>query len=417
MRLGCLVVISTTTFAAAPLAAQRSLVVRPIGSITKVSASGLLGSVSAVRALPGGGVIVHDLSRRQLLLLDSTFALKVAIADTTVATNRSYNSAVAGLLQYRGDSSLFVDPQPLLMLVIDENGVVARVAAVPRPEDANFMIGGPFGTPGVDARGRFVYRGLLRPNMAGATTGAPDPGQPFRMPEVPDSAPVLRVDLETRATDTVAFIKIPSASISVTSANSGYRTSVKINPMPIVDDWALMPDGRIAVVRGQDYHVDWFDAAGRWISTGKLEYHWERLDDDAKQRVVDSATTEWQREREKLTKLIPGGSSASATPSSRPGRQQFQVPNYVFVTAHELPDYRPAFRQGAARADADGRLWVRTTAPTDAGAIYDVIDANGLLVERIKLPYGRVIAGFRPGIVYMGVQDEQGARLEKANVR
>jgi hypothetical protein len=69
------------------------------------------------------------------------------------------------------------------------------------------------------------------------------------------------------------------------------------------------------------------------------------------------------------------------------------------------------------RADNDGNLWVRTTQPSDAGPIYDVVNGKGELVDRVKLPFGRVISGFGPGVVYMGVQDEKGARLEMARIK
>ena len=92
---------------AAPLAAQQPLpTVRPLGPVTKVSPTGLLGSVTSVRPLPDGGAIVNDLTRRQLIVLDSTFTLKSVIADTTPATANSYSSRLAGLIAFRGDSSL-----------------------------------------------------------------------------------------------------------------------------------------------------------------------------------------------------------------------------------------------------------------------------------------------------------------------
>ncbi len=34
----------------------------------------------------------------------------------------------------------------------------------------------------------------------------------------------------------------------------------------------------------------------------------------------------------------------------------------TFISPSELPDYRPAFAQGAAQADLDGNLWIRTSA-------------------------------------------------------
>ncbi|MBM3908359.1 MAG: hypothetical protein FJ363_09845 [Gemmatimonadetes bacterium] len=429
--------------AAAPLAAQQLPPVRPLGPVVKVSPTDLLGSVSAVRPLPGGGALVNDLTRRQLIVLDTAFNKASVIADTTPATANSYSSRVAGLIQYRGDSSLFVDPQSLSMLVIDGKGEVVRVMAVPRPQDANFMIGGPFGTPGVDPQGRIVYRGFLMPNMRGMNMGGPpQPGQPFRAPQMADTAPVYRVNLQTRALDTAAFFKIPSTNVSMTQDDRGaMRITMQTNPMPTVDDWALLPDGRIAVVRGKDYHVDWLGVDGTWTSTPKIPYNWERLDDDAKEKFIDSMKVELEKQRENMNRAMQAGvnnagaamaGAAGGQPmrvemrfeaagggGGRPqqGVQQISAPTVNVVSAKELPDYRPAFRQGALRADLDGNLWVRTTQPSDAGPVYDVINDKGELIDRVKVPFGRVISGFGPGVVYMGVQDEKGARLEMARMK
>lgn len=430
---------------ASSLAAQSSVPpVRPLGPVMQVSPPDLFGSVSAVRPLPDGGAIVNDLVRRQLIVLNATFNKKDVIADTTPATANSYSSRVAGLIAYRGDSSLFVDPQSLSMLVIDGKGDVVRVMAVPRPNDANFMIGGPFGTPGVDPQGRIVYRGFTFPNMRGA--GPPQPGQPFTPPTFPDSAPIYRVQLQTRALDTAGYFKIPATKISVTQDDrGGMRINAQANPLPVVDDWALLPDGRIAVVRGKDYHVEWLALDGTWTSTPKIPYNWERLDDDAKDKFLDSVKVEAEKQRETMNRalqsgnaaaLMGGGGLASGQPMriemrmeaggggggggrgrQQGGNPQLSAPTVNLVSAKELPDYRPVFRQGAVRADMNGNLWVRTTAPTDAGPIYDVINAKGELIDRVKVPFGRVIAGFGPEVVYMGVQDEKGARVERAKIK
>jgi len=52
------------------------------------------------------------------------------------------------------------------------------------------------------------------------------------------------------------------------------------------------------------------------------------------------------------------------------------------------------------------------------GAVYDVIDRRGVVIDRIQVPPGRVIAGFGPGgVVYMGVLDGAIARIERARAR
>jgi hypothetical protein len=252
-----------------------------------------------------------------------------------------------------------------------------------------------------------------------------------------DSALVYRIDLATRALDTVAWVKVPVASGSLSERpNGGLRVVERTNPMPVVDDWALMPDGRIAVVRGVDFHVDWIDMDGHVFSSPRVPHPWERLTDDGKEQLLDSLKADRERQRDAFKKAGPNNSAASAssvggTPNSAPfmivrsslvgdvGRVAPPPTEIVseFVPATELPDYRPAFSIGATRADLDGNLWVRTTTPSDKGAIYAVINEKGQMVERVRVPFGRVISGFGPGVVYLGVLDEKGARLEKARLK
>ena len=420
------------------LCAQVRPLVRPLGPVVRVSPPGVLGSVSAVRALPEGNLIVHDLARRQVLLLDSNLRKVRTIADTTAMTGMAYGARLCGLMAFAGDSTLFIDPASNSMAIIDPEGNVARVIAVPSVEDANLLVGGPFGTPGVDPRGNIIYRGY------GRAKGLPLRVSEQAAPELaskPDSAPLFRVALATRERHVVGQVAIPmqSASSSFDATGRITGTVLYVTPLPIVDAWALLPDGRIAVVRGADYHVDWLMLDGQWSSTPKIPFNWRRLDDVERERVLDSVRTEFGRERDRLDQLgrrLSGDSRALMSAGSesalaagtvftltRPGvtsgasRMQLTIPVVRLVSAAELPDYYPAFKTGALRVDAEGRLWVLTTEPSRLGPIYDVIDGKGELVDRVRLPFGRVIAGFARGVVFMGVLDDAGARLEIAKIK
>lgn len=422
---------------ASPVAAQQAPPVRPLGPVTKVSAAGLLGAVSVVRPLPDGGVLVNDITRRQLVLFDGELRKVKTVIDGSDLPGGPLSGPLGGLLAFKGDSSLFIDPRALTVLVLDAQGVESRVMAVPSVRDAALMIGGPFGMPGYDPRGRIVFRGVAR--NAALARDVPRTGTSPLRSMYADSAPVYSVDLASRKREILAQVRIQRTLASSTWDNRDVLVgnTMVVDPMPIVDDWTLLPDGRLVVVRGGDYHLDWLGLDGRWTSTAKIPYHWERLDDDAKQRLVDSVTAQREREREaaKLlaeSKNLPGaaniGSSSARNLTSNAGgknpdvsavRPSFEMLRMTMLTlpAKDLPDYRPAFRQGAVRADVQGNVWVRTTAPSDAGAIYDVINGKGELIDRVKVPFGRVIAGFGPGVVYMGVLDEAGARLEVARIR
>ena len=52
---------------------------------------------------------------------------------------------------------------------------------------------------------------------------------------------------------------------------------------PTPDDWAILSDGSLAIVRPNDYHIDWVYPDGRRVSTPKMPFDWRRLTDADKQ--------------------------------------------------------------------------------------------------------------------------------------
>jgi hypothetical protein len=287
----------------------------------------------------------------------------------------------------------------------------------------------------------------------GAGRGAAGGATSFT-PEFPDSVPVVRFDLSARSLDTAGFFRINRPQMTVTqTASGGMMMSSKMNPIPTVDDWALLSDGTIAFVKGADYSIHWVDPDGSKRSTGKVPYEWQRLDEDGKIALLDSArkATEEARERAQAQMAAGGGpmvspigaagtefsiriaAPAGGAPPSRgggdgrggdgrggAGAPRFELPPINMVNADELPDYRPAFTAGSARGDLDGNLWVRTTSPVgNAGPIYFIINTKGEVVDRVQLPEGRQLAGFgRNGDVYLALRDAQGnARVERAKVK
>ena len=465
--LGALLALPAGALLTLPLGAQQAKLppVRSLPAITARSSEALSAVATAV-PLPGGKVLVNDILGRRVLLLDSLLVKIAIVADTTSATANAYGQRGAGLIGYNGDSALFIDPASLSMMVINPAGELTTVRAVPRANEIGFLVGGPNGRPGFDPAGRLYYRGQARPRQAavgaargarggggggGGGAGIGGPGGPtFAIPEQPDSAPVVRVNLATRVLDTVATFKIPKIDIKISQGVDG-RMSVQttMNPMPVTDDWALLSDGTIAVVRGHDFHVDWIAPDGTLTSSPKLPYEWQRLSDDDKQMVVDSARAAIEKQRAEAQRLVDGaggpaaffqgggaaivmtmgmaggeppqrvaaGTAAAAAPAGGqrgggPGGGPgggFRIPNVNMIPANELPDYRPPFGQQSALGDLDGNLWVRTTAPAqNGGALYYVISRNNEIIDRIELPQGRILAGFgKGGLIYLGFRDAE----------
>jgi hypothetical protein len=438
-----------------PALAQQSLPpIRSIGPIEAVTTVPMK-AVSAVRELSGRRVLVNDIVSHRVLLFDSTLAHATPVADSTASTANAYGNMPGGLIPYRGDSTLFIDPASLSMLVFDDAGKVARVMAVPRPNEAIYLIGGPFGQSGFDPAGRLVYRGNTNLMRAPAN---PAEVKNFT-PQFPDSAPIVRVTLATRAEDTVAFFKLPPTKMNVVRTDNGFTASATINPMPIVDDWALLPNGTVAVVRGRDFHIDWYHPDGTMTSSPKIPFDWQRLTDDQKVAVIDSARQIMEKrqqarmaaldstrkltgngEQQRITaggdpggagggmaQMVMvmrtdgggGGGGGGAAPPMRGGANlQITMPPLQFVAPYELPDYRPAFGTAATRCDLNGNLWIRTSQANDGRPVYDVINDSGELTDRVQLPPFRTIAGFGPGVVYMGVPDSTGVvHLERARIK
>ena len=424
--------------------AQSMPPVRQLGPVTAVGKEAL-GAVTTVRALSDGHVLVNDIIGRRVLMFDSTLSTIAVVADTTSATANAYGTRPGGLLAYRGDSSLFIDPASLSMLLIDPNGKIARVMSAPRAQDVGFLIGGPFGNPGFDAQGRLVYRAPPRFVFTGPPPSGNRPPQP---PQIPDSAALVRFDLATRKLDTVTWFKTAKINFSVVEApDGGMRVTSVVNPLPQGDDWAMLSDGSIAIVRGRDYHVDWVSAQGI-TSSPRIPYEWERMSDEQKVAFIDSTKVAMEKARasgqlgafgglvrttvdngpprDSALRRDPPRDSALHRDAPRDGSPrvvgnidaQQQLPTLTLVAPSELPDYKPAFTPGSTRADADGNLWIRTGHNVDGRPVYDVVNREGELVDRVQLPLNRQLVGFGPnGVLYLGVRDGRTAHLEKARVR
>jgi hypothetical protein len=436
--------------AAATLEAQQRPPVRQIGAVAAASTE-KFSTVGGIRALSNGSVLVNDVPGRRVLLFDPQLSTFKIVADSTSATANAYGARSGALVAYRGDSSLFIDPASVSMLVLDPAGEVARVMAIPRAEDAMALGGALLGAPVFDGGTRLIYRGgggalRMMGGPGGTTTrivegnrgAGPRPAMPA--PEIPDSAFIVAVDLSTRALDTLGYIRTPKTKFEVKhDENGGVSMQSLVNPLPVVDDWAVLADGTLAFVRGRDYHVDFVARDGSKTSATKIPFNWQRLSDEDKVAFLDSLKA--ARARLGANAPVPGapgmggggaaapqvmvfsqtvtggpGGGGGPAPSNRPNVRPTEM---QYVPANELPDYKPAFFYGSARADRAGNLWIRTipTEATPGGPVYDVINGKGELVERVQIPEKRVIVGFGDGVVYMLNQDGTTATLEKAPLR
>ena len=171
-------------------------------------------------------------------------------------------------------------------VVLDKSGTVTGVMSPPRANDVTSMASPSLGATRIDPKGRLIYRSVL-PMMF----KPPKPGEPFVLPTMADSAPLLRADFDTRRADTLAWVRVPRITVASSSVEGGAGETFRplFNPLASIDDWAMLPDGSIAILRGRDYHIDWINADGSRVSSPKMPFDWKHLSDDDKVAMIDSS--------------------------------------------------------------------------------------------------------------------------------
>jgi hypothetical protein len=421
--------------------------VRVIGPATAATTHPVQ-SLTQARGISGGRVLINDGTARQLLLLDSTMTVIKIIADSTPGVENAYGIRAGRLVPYVADSSYLIDGASYSMLVIDERGEIVGVKAIPRADHAGHIAASAVytGIPGFDSMGRLVYK--LPDPIRYVTTNA---SGGILIPEQPDSAPLLRMDLKLRKLDSAAHLKIQKRITNAVRSASGMISSRTVtNPMPVVDDWGVMRDGSIAVLRSSDYHIDFIDVDGGITSGAPMPFDWQRLTDDHKRAFVDSLRDVLLAEQYSMVvrydsinktcfdfdppaRVVPRGYTpprplavppsvasstppAAATPScpSGPLDTEAMFPPIVTIPPDSLPDYKPPFGGNSVRTDLDNNVWIRANQmrPIPGAIIYEVANRKGELIDRLQLPPGRTLIGFGPGgIVFLSVRDAAGQRI------
>lgn len=374
--------------------AQAPIPIRKIGPILATSYENV-GQAVIVRAASDGHVIVGAGARQRVYAFDSTLKNFTLVADSGAGTGTMTTRPI-GLIPYVGDSTLLPDYSANALLVLDATGKQVRSMAPPNANDLGFLASpASYGRPGLDAKGRLIYRTSLlqRPKLT------PPGSKKIEMnPVSVDSAPIVRGDFDTRRIDTLAWMKTPNegrvGNQMTTNGAGGPPTVmmyVQLNPFVVEDEWSLLSDGTIAIVRVHDYHIDWIDPDGTRRSSPKMPVEWRKYTDAERTQRADSlrriATEAWKKN----------------TSAASPGSVQYKV-DLSIVPDSEFPSFWPPITAGSVMSDLNAHVWILPTTSTNAinGFTYDVVSRSGEIVERVQLPKDCVLVGFGPhDAVYM----------------
>lgn len=382
---------------------------RTLGAAIATS-SVLHGAVRQVRVLTGGKLLANDVVSRRVVMYDSLLNVLRVVADSASGTPDSYGPVPAGLIASTGDTTLLVIPASLSALVLDGTGHVVRVRAVPFADEVGRLIAGPNGTPAFDRDGRLVVRGFGGGRGRTAERGV------IAELTTPDSFPLVRVSWESRQLDTIATVKAEVASTQVVRHTDGAVATIeRIRPLQATDTWAVLSSGRVAVIRGHDYRFERYDSPGKAAVSQPIPFRWFAVPDSMKSALIDSIRMATDLADSVRKTAIERGMQPGTVPMQFYGARVLPTEK-VLVPADSLPDFAPPFYPGAALADDRDRVWIRTSLAIAGEAIYDVVTAEGQLVDRIKVAAAAVILAVADGRAYLAQRYADGVRLTVAHL-
>ena len=285
------------------------------------------------------------------------------------------------ILPLPGDSTLVADESLSRFLILGPDLKIHRAISTQRPG----MIYTPW-PRATDRQGRLYFQ---VPAWASGPNGIDD-----------DSVHVARLDLRTGKVDTLARARRPEEP-----RRKFGLPWVGFAPQ---DVWQATPDGRIALVRGNDYHVDWLEPGGRVTRGPAVPFTvlpvTERDRIDYMRTFLENSGTAGRGNNSTNPTAI------TATPDEmlRPERVKEIAARNPFATT------KPPFTDLTPRVDPENCLWVERSLPAGAPRTFDVFDPAGRVTLRVTLPAGRrLLTVGRAGIYLIALDADGLERLER----
>lgn len=389
---------------AAPLSAQQAPRTLPA---PQAEYEEPFSQIGGVRELRDGRVIVADPRDKIVSVVD--FRTGSASSIGREGSGPQEFGLPMRLYAAPGDTTLLFDPLNSRYLIIGpdakpintfrlEDETPRRPQTPPpgqgqgRPQGGPmFSVGGPgFSPRASDARGRLYGEG---------SPISPGPNGPV----IADSVPLIRLDRSTRRMDTLTYIVLPKSNSQVSGSQNNMRVMIGgANPLAPRDEWAVFPDGRVAVARAGTYHIEFIAPDGAKRSGPRIAYTPVRM--NAAEIRYEEGLRNAARATQMSIMVTNNNGQRSTTAQMGPGAN---APPLEPLT--DWPEVKPPFRAGQASvwARPNGELWVRRTENAQArGTLYDVINAQGTVAFQVRLEDGVTLAGFGNNTIYTTRKDE-----------
>ena len=340
-----------------------------------------LGSIRGVRELPGGRVLIADGFGEALIVWRPG-----AGADTLTNVGQ-------GPEEYQLPDGLFPLPDGGTLLVDLGNARLTRIEA-----DLGFgatwpIAGGASGRGmtmmiprATDREGRIYYAERVGGMMSES-----------------DSAAIMRFDPASGETAEAGRIKLAEQEREESGDANNQQVSIRPVPFSAEDAWSVAWDGRVAIARTDEYHLEWIAPDGMTTTGRAVPYEPVGI------RGAD---------QEEWLALLGGGLRVEVTEDGGARRMSMsRAPSGAGDASprdFEWPPVKPAFAPNGVLTDPGGRAWVRRHVAAGAPALFDVFDARGQRIAEVELPEDRNLVAFGEDSAYLTRSDEfEFAWLEK----
>lgn len=362
-------ILAALVCAAAPLAAQQPRAARALPAPNAEIEEPWSGPLQLVE-LRNGDIVVHDSREKRLAV--ASFATQEQRESSREGSGPTEFRSVIGMWRIPGDSVQILDLMQGRLLILGPDGRARRTAPLPSAGDPMAMMRAPM-TRTLDAAGRWYGEGRDMKIENGR----------FSMG---DSVVIVRTDPRTLKADTLAkmvnIVRAPEISPQV--------MRMQVPGYPKMDIWGVFPDGRVIVMRADGYVPEIIGADGRHRRTAALPYPRLPVTDADKKAMMDSVRRALDEGLRQAAGSIPAGT---------------QMPRFELTEPQPWQTEKPPFTGDRILIDPRGRAWVPVVDRTP-GQRYDLVNADGVVVDAVKLPLRVHILGFGANSVYTALRDE-----------
>jgi hypothetical protein len=166
-----------------------------------------------------------------------------------------------------------------------------------------------------------------------------------------------------------------------------------VAPFQSGDAWTVFPDGRVAIVRAADFHVDLITPDGRKVSGAPFRY--------TPVRITEAEKEEWRASRRNATMVSVQNNNGNVQRSVQSGA------GATVQDPETWPATKSPFSTEAVWSAPNGDTWVfHNRAARDRVPVAEVFNARGQLIGKVVLPERTRLVGFGAKSVYLARSDD-----------